>query len=283
MSEKPLMPVVWAINEGRSRHYPAMFRWILVALANRLRPSAEGRWEAWPSLDCLTDDTGASRRCVQLALRQYRDDGLLAITPGDGRGHTTVYRLLARLEKGASGSSFNGKRVQKRVHQVHPLPAVKGAKSSSKRVQNPTTESTKKNPPSTSSLRSEVHTRANGRSHSLTEPEGFAEFYERYPRKVARRPAAKAYGQALNRGATQAEILTGLERHQFSSDPQYRPHPATWLNAERWRDQPDLPTRSAADNREQRWNLGTLLAPNIEPEAPDDHRIPSAQRHPLAE
>lgn len=38
--------------------------------------------------------------------------------------------------------------------------------------------------------------------------------------------------------ASPAQIMAGLAAHRFSDDPQYVPHPSTWLNGERWADQP---------------------------------------------
>lgn len=65
----------------------------------------------------------------------------------------------------------------------------------------------------------------------------FAEFYKLYPRHVSRRTASRAFDAAIKRGATPDEIMVGLARYQFSPDPQFRPHPATWLNGERWLDE----------------------------------------------
>lgn len=40
--------------------------------------------------------------------------------------------------------------------------------------------------------------------------------------------------QQRNRPRT--ALLAGLRRYRFNPDPSYRPHPATWLNGERWLD-----------------------------------------------
>jgi hypothetical protein len=76
------------------------------------------------------------------------------------------------------------------------------------------------------------------------EPERFAEFYGLYPRKVARRTAAKAFAGALRR-ATADEIIAGLRGYRFSPETQYQPHPSTWLNGDRWLDQ-QVTAQSAA-------------------------------------
>lgn len=63
----------------------------------------------------------------------------------------------------------------------------------------------------------------------------FESFYSSYPRKVAKPQAKKAWNK--NKCAL-AEVLPALEQHKKGwKDPQYIPHPATWLNQRRWEDE----------------------------------------------
>jgi hypothetical protein len=41
--------------------------------------------------------------------------------------------------------------------------------------------------------------------------------------------------KALKAGATPASIMAGLKCYNFSTDEQFIPHAATWLNGESWR------------------------------------------------
>lgn len=67
----------------------------------------------------------------------------------------------------------------------------------------------------------------------------FAIFWEAYPRKIARKAAEAAYRRARLR-AKPPDILEGLERAKAQwRDPQFIPHATTWLNQERWKDEPD--------------------------------------------
>jgi hypothetical protein len=67
----------------------------------------------------------------------------------------------------------------------------------------------------------------------------FEGFWEVYPRKVGKGGARKAYRQALKR-AYHAEILAGAKAYAASKpDPQFTAHASTWLNADRWLDEPD--------------------------------------------
>jgi hypothetical protein len=72
----------------------------------------------------------------------------------------------------------------------------------------------------------------------------FEGFWAVYPRKVGRGAALKAYRHALKR-ASHAEILAGAQRYAASKpDPQYTAHASTWLNADRWLDEPDRKPRA---------------------------------------
>lgn len=66
----------------------------------------------------------------------------------------------------------------------------------------------------------------------------FEAFWSAYPRKVGKGQARRAFAAAI-RKATISAILDALARAEFSPDPRYQPHPATWLNGERWLDQTD--------------------------------------------
>jgi len=76
----------------------------------------------------------------------------------------------------------------------------------------------------------------NTRSRKLAEID-FAEFWNLYPRKIAKGAAEKAWMKAIKE-TDYMKILAGLRSAKFSSDPQYIPHPATWLNQRRWEDAP---------------------------------------------
>lgn len=73
------------------------------------------------------------------------------------------------------------------------------------------------------------------------DPDGFVEFWEIYPRRVARGTAVKAYAKALKK-ADAAVIREGARRYAESrrgKEPEFTAHAASWLNAERWADEPE--------------------------------------------
>jgi hypothetical protein len=71
--------------------------------------------------------------------------------------------------------------------------------------------------------------------------EGFASFWEPYPRKVAKAEALKAFKKQHINGELPL-ILADIEKRKTSEDwlksnGQFIPHPATYLNQRRWEDE----------------------------------------------
>jgi len=73
--------------------------------------------------------------------------------------------------------------------------------------------------------------------------DGFDGFWAAYPRKVAKGAAERAYAKALSvitDPDPPSVLRAAAERFAASDpDPQFTPHPATWLNSRRWEDEPD--------------------------------------------
>lgn len=76
---------------------------------------------------------------------------------------------------------------------------------------------------------------------SVDPMKGFDAFYGAYPRKVGRGAAERAWMSAIRSGATLETICAGLQWQipkLREADPEFRPHPATWLNGKRYLDEP---------------------------------------------
>lgn len=89
---------------------------------------------------------------------------------------------------------------------------------------------------------------------AFAKPNGFTRFWEAYPSKVGKRDAEKAYGRALKRVTgpdPPQSILAGIERAKLSRRwiEGYIPNPATWLNQDRWTDEPDETARTDLNRR----------------------------------
>lgn len=65
----------------------------------------------------------------------------------------------------------------------------------------------------------------------------FADFWESYPRKTAKKAALKAWNKIKPNSELCGRIKRALEAQtKIWTDPRYIPYPATWLNGERWDD-----------------------------------------------
>lgn len=72
--------------------------------------------------------------------------------------------------------------------------------------------------------------------------EGFAQFWSRYPKKVQRKDALKAWTKLKPSADLFAQIMTALGNQMASHDwlkenGRYIPNGATWINGERWLDE----------------------------------------------
>lgn len=72
-------------------------------------------------------------------------------------------------------------------------------------------------------------------------PDLFSEFWDRYPKRVGKGDAHKAYIKALKK-ITHDDLMFALSERLpalEAKEKQFRPNPATWLNQERWTDDID--------------------------------------------
>lgn len=90
---------------------------------------------------------------------------------------------------------------------------------------------------------SHTHTHTNNKDMTSADAQAdrFPEFWAIYPRKISKGAAIKAWNGATKK-ATPDAIISGLKARASTiaaADPKFTPHPATWLNGERWADDLD--------------------------------------------
>jgi hypothetical protein len=115
------------------------------------------------------------------------------------------------------------------------------------------------------SLRSHTAERSSVKSTHASDDDAFDAFWAIYPRKVAKGAARKAWAKAMKDGADPAEVITGARRYatdprRVEADIRYTAHPATWLHAERWADEPapaPAPEPARAANGHRPWTNPT--------------------------
>lgn len=87
----------------------------------------------------------------------------------------------------------------------------------------------------------------------------FDAFWEKYPNKVGKAAARKSWDRAV-RLAGVSEIMAGLERYCAKTDDRPWCNPATWLNQERWNDQPaQVHPRASPQSHGQRMSAGDAM------------------------
>ncbi len=71
-------------------------------------------------------------------------------------------------------------------------------------------------------------------------PQAFELFWEVYPRKVGKGACFKSWQKAVASGTTNEQFISAINSQApYWKDPEFIPHPATWLNQRRWEDEPD--------------------------------------------
>ena len=75
---------------------------------------------------------------------------------------------------------------------------------------------------------------------SASDDAGFIEWWASYPRKVGRGQAWTAYKRAAKKTTPDALLAAAVTYSEQTrgSEPKFIAHPATWLNGERWLDEP---------------------------------------------
>jgi len=95
-------------------------------------------------------------------------------------------------------------------------------------------------------------------------PHGFDRFWAAYPKKKAKKDALKSFTR-INPDETLLEaILAAIDKAKkledwSKDDGRYIPHPATWLNGQRWLDQDvEIDPMASAVSTTTRHNIGVL-------------------------
>jgi hypothetical protein len=201
-----------------------------------------------PGRDRLAKDTRLSERTVTRALSALEKRGWVVQAAGGYRGQAVEY-VLSRPERETPLSPFGGEKGDTPV----TLSRGKGGHRARKRE---TEDAKKGDTPVTPPRRRPSHrpreeTRApvvrasrvtGARVSPRDDPPGFAGWWDRYPRKVARAKAAEAYARAAKEAGEEA-VCVGLVAWcaywtEEATPERFVPHPTTWLNQRRWQDAP---------------------------------------------
>ena len=89
----------------------------------------------------------------------------------------------------------------------------------------------------------------------------FEDFWNAYPRKIAKKEAMKKFAKAVKDGTDPNTIIAGAKTYAASvvgKEQKYVAHPTTWLNQGRWEDETETPAPTmsnaeAADRLRNPW------------------------------
>lgn len=175
---------------------------------------------AWPAVRTIARKCGVSRRTVQYHLRRLEKMGHISLRR-ERTGDSTLYRIHPQLDAGerVRTQADEGGANMTPLQPIAPGGATHCTQTLTEPLQSPLSEKT---------------------ASSQTSPHGWEEFWDQYPRKTGKGQALRAF-KAASKKTNVASIMEGLQRAVYAwgraqTPTHYIPHPATWLNGERWLD-----------------------------------------------
>jgi hypothetical protein len=193
-------------------------RLILIALADH----ADADGYCYPKQATLADRLGIGLRTVVRSVQRLEELGLIQVTKREDVRSGNAYLLYPEWP--------SARVTRAKVTRVTAVALV-----------NVPTVALQESP-------IEPPVERDARATTMVAPSEFLVFWDKYPRKVGKPAAARAWTAAMKRGDDAFAILRALETHMPSmlgNDMEFIPHPATWLNQERYKDQPEPPRKRA--------------------------------------
>ena len=150
----------------------------------------------------------------------------------------TVKRAdAARERKQAAGRASAEQRTSTERNRAQQNATESNRAQQAATEANPESESDTESDTDTETERENAQAR---RARSREQEVMFDRFWTAYPRHTSKAPARKAFAKLNPDDALLSVMLDAIERQKASaqwSDPQYIPHPSTWINQRRWEDE----------------------------------------------
>lgn len=229
----------WVFDNSQARGTTKL---VLLYLAERA--NSDGT-KAYPAVATIAAKCGVSERTVQSALKELAAMGEIAYTGRGPRG-TNEYRVTMQSTPQISHPAESAP-----PQDLHPAdPAPEPRRSRTPGVQISQVGGADLAPePSLNRPRTVLEpsaTFAEQLDQARKRPTPFDEFWSAYPKKVAKGRARGAWEKATAK-ADPLTIIAGAVAYADNPDrkPEFTKHPATWLDAECWDDEPDDERRSS--------------------------------------
>lgn len=203
---------------------------VLLTLADFANPDGTS---IWPSKGTIARRTSMSPRTVQTHLGALRDRGLIRIVKPSGQHRPNEYAIvvenLMRRIQGGQDVSSDGDQGS----EICSPTEAPGEQPTAPRGATVAPDPSSTDPPERSSFDRRSNT-------SEAYEAGFAECWEHYPRKEARKAALKAYQARRRAGVSAQELLDATEAYaeaMVGTERQYRKIGATFYGPnEHWKD-----------------------------------------------
>ena len=243
-----VMTWVWTHSQSRNGA-----RLVLLAIADC---ASDDGGNAWPSINTIRRKANLkSDRTVQAAIKELVDLGELKVRPNAGPNGVNRFTVVMRTPaefappQNLHPAEFAGVETEKETDTVpqdppqnlHPANSAPPQNSASTPA-NIAGEPSLNHPEKKTSSSSKRSTRSAKDEPELEHPR-FAEFWAAYPKKAAKPKAIKIFNRVVANGHDPDAIIRAAARYRADPqrNPNYTAHPTTWLNDERWDDQPAEP------------------------------------------
>jgi len=224
--------MTWIFNQEIK---PAAKKLVLLSIANASNEAGE----CWPSQKTIAAQTGCGVRTVRRYMAEAEAEGI-------------IIRYERRRSDGTRSSdliALNIQHVAKMAASGIKRPVTTYQAATGGHIKRPPTARHSIEPKDSRTVR---ETRARDIKVEFDE-----KFYPQYPHKVAKPAALKAFEKARKK-ASLREILDGLARYKKNKPPDISwAHPSTWLNQERWTDEPDNrpASRGSKSSQDKDWEI----------------------------
>lgn len=236
----------WAMSKAPIKRDAAQCRnrLVLVALADRYN---DDTGVCWPSIKTISEEIGVSVPTVHKAIRSLEGAGLIARGNPHWVSHLrpdrrpTVWTLnldMVKPEECGRETDNGVAEVLDRGEGVFTPHDERGKDVLTQRGKGVLNDEVK-------TCLHKPKENSNPEPKDLDHPadDRFDEFWGTVPRKVGKGAARKAWAKAVKKADPQV-IIEGMRRYRDdpNREDEFTAHPSTWLNAERWDDDP-LPAR----------------------------------------
>lgn len=219
--------ITWALKDAPAPD--PLSHLVLLGLADHTDSDGRG---AWPSIRKLAEYARCSERTVHSRLRTLEEHGL--IRRGD-------QRMVGHLPGNRRPVVYDLSLGMQEMHPTVGVQEVQGCTPTSSRGAQPRhsgVHAVADKPSLEPSLEPSLLTTPAGAADRLSQT--FDDWWAHWPKKVDKGHARTAYKAALKKTSAE-ELLAAVQAYAATTagtEKKYIPNPATWLNGERWDDDP---------------------------------------------